>query len=225
MCVYPQPIRDFKDGTAYVVRADNRVAWAWEFLRRNPMYQHDCDMLRSAQIDKDLSRLNGIVTGLLGDKWPVWCVAKHYMEETSFTGNYKNEPITSGWAPWRLSDYGAGLVYPHDIDSTFKERAIVIAFDPDGTWNSQVHRAKALFDDQQKKRIEAGILEKPKRPPYMPKHPVKSLRILDGVASGASQLEIMQAIEMDPGEETAFQDMLRVASNLRDKDYSGLDAL
>lgn len=203
-----QPIHDYSDHTLYTDHGDNRVFWAWEFIRRKRRYQELTDKIRHEN-DRGY---DGSAFSQLDKEFYPWL--SHW---ESPLPEWSDEPdccpgiMRHGCAPWTLLHAGTTLKHQRTRDilsgrivNLLEEReelepessgnTMVFAFDLAAPLEVQIEEVKKQLKKQQGKPVRR--MEKPSKGDKG----LHWLQLVDGLAVGADSVDIMDAIDKAAGE-------------------------
>lgn len=226
---YPRPIHDYRDASLYPIENDSSVLWAWEFLRRDALFQLSCDEKREA----DEEKLNEEEYRHVETFGPC-CGSWHYMENHDTADAYSNHLYDIGAFPLHVcgplagpditcdlnsydpetrdfklknhmssmfSEFGLALTYAREEHEGIDDRLLIVALDAGQPLKAQIKRLEKLHADAQKTLQSTAKQRDPKdktlAPPAIRARGLSTLlRILDGIASGASHNDIRDQLQL-----------------------------
>jgi len=239
---YPKAIHDYTKKELYVDHGQDAIAWAWEFLRRNAAYQEACDDEERAVQEAGPDR-----AARLERRRHFQSRAQHEFGVTKlhdYRREYRHFPTEDGetrgsppdlfyprgWVrgdtigPWQVPYNGRAFNEAQERIEQLAERGqiMVFAFDLAENIDAQLYAVKQELRQQ---AVSAGIEPDPAKLPRWPpkKTAVRMLRVLDGVGTGASPVDIKRALGFDPNSEsTLYTNALNSGRRYRDVDYRAL---
>jgi len=237
-------MRDWRDPGDYVfTRKLDAPRWAWEFLRRNPLYRQEWAGFnatwqaleacygRVGQRDFQAwkrdprawvpaAQCSGSDCRVDGDKVLIECALGARWGFYKFPPDpADDDPVGGHRLVWRELERPVELLSGPDLPQIETAREACVRFDLSLPLARQLESAKRRLQVEQHRRVRAGRVPAPTisaRREML----CLNLRLLDGLEAGAGRMELSQRLL--PGEPQAIEQKLEAALELRDRGYRRL---
>ncbi|MEJ2591852.1 MAG: DUF6499 domain-containing protein [Candidatus Thiodiazotropha sp.] len=239
-------MRDWRNPEDYrFARSLSADQWAWEFLRRNPVYRkawHDFIATwraleaaygktgqrdvqawkRDPRATVPAAECSGSDCRIEGERVLIECALGAQWGFYKFPPDpADDDPVGGGRLVWREVTWETGLLEPGQACPASAQTAAV-AFDLGLPLAPQLEQAKRRLQIEQRRRIERDLVAAPRIEAHVERL-CRLLRLLDGAEAGADAGTLALATAPDPaGGGTAPVEMLEQAQALRDGGYRRL---